>query len=384
MAVNLKDTLPSDSIFHYWLDYLNVIRSPISYDLLVGVGGLGTQLKRGVWFDQQQFKIYPNISLLVVGPSGIGKDTTINAAEREIVRKFKRVPIIGGMSPEMIQEHMIKAGDPACVFLPAKELADFFGSKDYQKDMVKAITSILSNNAEIDLSLKGSQNRFIKNSTMTVFGGSTIEWLHSNMPKDSNEGGFYPRFIVLVEDEGKRNDTAVIPSLPPEDLMRSSQGIKNFEEAAKCVIDRYQNFGSLKFLRSAEQMYSEWCANAHNIFPSIASRYSARSWDHCLRLAMMCTMSRMQEKIAAQDVGFAISVMNRVAERIEEVFEPPTIEYKMIREIFKMLPCSKNSIYKELQKRYKPTEIERVYLHLNGSGQVKSSSARDGMVIKGD
>lgn len=349
---------------------------------MVGLCGLGTQLRRGVWFDQEHFLVHPNINLILVGPSGIGKDTTIDAAEREIVRKYKKVPVIGGNTIEMIQEHMIKAGDPSCVFLAAGEFTDFFGSKDYKQGIVQGLTTIMSNKDLVDLSLKSAQNRYIQRATMTMFGGSTIEWLHSNMPKDSNEGGFYPRFVILVEDEGKRNDTAVIPSLPPEDLMRSKHGKDAFQAGAHSVIQKYQNFGSMKFLKSAEAMYQDWCSSANKIFPPIANKYSQRAWNSLLRIAMMCTMSRFKDKIETQDVAFGISVMNRVAERIEEVFEPPTLEYKMIKEIMKMIPVKRNDLYKELQKRYKPSEMEKVYLHLLGSNQIKVS--KDGDILKGE
>lgn len=368
---NLQAALPKGSILHHWLDAQSILETPTSYDLLVAMAAVAAQLKRTVWFDQERFKVYPTISVLLVGPSGCGKDTSINQAIDHIVKHFKKVPIIEGKTLEAIHARLINY-NPACAVIPAKEFADFFGGADYKEGMLMGMTDLLSGNEYVDVSLKSAPNKQIIKPTITMLGGSTINWLHKKMPEGTMEGGFYPRFIVLCEDRPKRF-VPLIKALPPEELMAARQGLELFQLGVQGVIDAYTNFGELKFLRSAEGLFTKWYERRHSEFSLNAEAWAHRSRDHALRIAMISAMCQGEAHITVGDVEFALCVIRYIAARIDRLFAPPTIEARMITDIMRLLPCAKNMLFVQLQKSYRPFEMQRVYQYLMETKQITTT-----------
>ena len=122
--MTLKTSLPRDSLIHYWCAALSITEMPHSWQVLTGLTIVGALLERCVFFDQEEFRIWPAQSLLLVGPSGIGKDTAIDRVE-EAVRTIggerwagSPTRIIGGRTIEKVWDAMVELGDPAsCVIL---------------------------------------------------------------------------------------------------------------------------------------------------------------------------------------------------------------------------------------------------------------------------
>ncbi len=365
---NLRDALPQGSILHHWLDARSIYETPVSYDLITGLAAVGAQLKRGVWFDQKNHHIYPTFSVLLIGASGTGKDTAINAAIKQIIQHHKRVKVVEGKTIEAIQAQLALI-DPACAVIPAKEFADFFGGADYKQGMLAGITDLLSGNDAVDISLKGKPGQTIRFPTITMFGGSTVQWLHTGMPKDAMDGGFYPRFVIICEDAPKRK-VAVVKALPPEELMIADTGLKLFHTGVQGVIDAYGAYGEIAFLRSAERLYQEWYDVREKDFSLPAERYAFRCRDNCLRIAMISAMCQAERFITVADVEFAITCMKHVAARIDRLFAPQTIEARIIADVLRSLPIHKDALYVKLQKQYRPQDIKLVCEHLRNTRQI--------------
>jgi len=190
--------IPKDSLLLEWCKILSTTEVPVSYQVACGVSLIGVLCKRSVYIDQQPiggvgWKVYPNQSVMLVGPSGIGKDTAINFTQRQL-EKYGSIPIIGGRTIEALYQRLISIGDPAVAYLPIGELTSFLGGKDYQKSMTQEITNLLSSNESVDISNKGdltfSGPKVIKRPTITMHCGSTIEWLHKAMPSEADRFRF--------------------------------------------------------------------------------------------------------------------------------------------------------------------------------------------------
>src|SRR6185369_4695642 len=50
---------------------------PFSYVLTSAMAMMGASIGRKVWLDQDVHTIYPIVNLLLIGPSGIGKSTSL-------------------------------------------------------------------------------------------------------------------------------------------------------------------------------------------------------------------------------------------------------------------------------------------------------------------
>ena len=75
--------------------------------------------------------------VLLVGPSGSGKDTIINPS-CNLLKNLGGQYVVG-RTLEAVKESLTQMGDPAIGYINASELADFLGCKDYQAGLVQTL-----------------------------------------------------------------------------------------------------------------------------------------------------------------------------------------------------------------------------------------------------
>jgi len=323
------------------------------------MAAIGAMLKRTCWVDQEEFKIYPNMSVLLVGPSGIGKDTAIDGAEWIIQQVGGPVRVIGGKTPETITDVMQRIGDPAAALIPAGELSEFFGSKDYQQDMVGVITDLLSTKDYKDISLKSRPNIRIMKPTLTMLGGSTRDWLHKAMPEEAMSGGFYPRFLIICEEQPKHKVAWIKYSLTEEQKARAEGTKEKFLKGVHTILRDFCAIGEMVPREGAKEAYEKFYDVRTKFFSPVAAAYAHRCRDTTLRLAMLCAISRFHNYLDRSDFEFSTSVIEYVGSRIDTALAPPTAHARLEQDLYKLLPAKKSVLWKQLSKKYDPFLIQK-------------------------
>jgi hypothetical protein len=289
------------------------------------------------------------------------------------------VPIIGGRSPETITDILYRQqADPTVAVIKAGELSDFFGKKDYQSGMLQCITDLLSNNPFVDISLKSAQDRKILRPTITVMGGSTKEWLHSAMPDGSMEGGFYPRFLIVVDDVIKRQVSWVKKIVDPKELEAALSAKAGFIEGLKLICRDMKNIGEYSMLDDAFQVYDEYYTNRKGIFSPMTEAYAHRSRDLVLKISMLSAVMRFKAVMDIKDMIFATDVLRFVAERIDAALAPPTIHSKIRQDLMRLLPCTHTYLLMHLTKKYDPGQVMKtVNTLLNDSREIEKQKGNN-------
>jgi len=352
--------VPEDSLLNLWLEARQILETPYSFDLAVAMSTIGACLKRTCWIDQKRFRVYPNMSTLLVGHSGIGKDTAIDGGE-EILQELDLVPVIGGRTSETISEKLLGLGDPAAAVILAGELSEFFGPKDYQKGMMETITDLMSTKAYKDISLKSQkdQPRRIMRPTLTMMGGSTRDWLHTAMPEHAMSGGFYPRFLIVCEDEVKRQVAWVKYSLPPEEIRQADDAHEGFILGAREIFRKFSNIGEMVPRNGGQEAYEKFYAEREQYFSTAAAPYAHRCRDTALRIAIISAVSRFHDYVDKTDFEFAAHLMEYIGARVDEALAPPTVFGKIERDIMKLLPTTAAYLYRQLGLKYEHRFIEQ-------------------------
>lgn len=363
---DLVKALPLQSILHYYIHARALIEPPVSYDLLCGAAVLSLALKRDVWVDQEMWKVYPAMSVMLVGPSGVGKNTAIGAAKE--IAKLLEVPIIGGNTIEALVDQVQRCGNPASCLITAEELADMIGKKDYQQGLISGITDLLDTKDFKDISLKSSSRR-IQAPTVGFMCGSTPLWLHSMLPKDSMGGGFYGRFLVAAEKEAKRF-TSLTKRLPKADRDAAKEALGNFNTTAICVRDFCRGKGELEFSKAASDLYHNWYAVRHGQFSALANDYAHRSRDHAIRLALVSAVSCLRSTIEEEDVHFALTVVTHIAHNIDVVVAQASPEAELGEKILATLPTTHAEVLRTFSKGYAMRLIKDALMLLRESEQV--------------
>ena len=379
--------IPKDSFFFEWCKIFFTTEVPLSYQVACGISLIGVLCKRHVYIDQQPiggvgWKVYPNQSVMLVGPSGIGKDTAINFVTRQL-EKYGSVPIIGGRTIEALYQRLISIGDPAVAYLPIGELTSFLGGKDYQKSMTQEITNLLSSNESVDISNKGDLTfngpKIIRRPTITMHCGSTIEWLHKAMPDGALEGGFMGRFLIIVESLGGRQ----VPLLKYE---TQDQGEKlelleahlRWSEGLAQIVKRVSRpLGEMILMEDAVHAYQNWYHNRFKLFSKATLPYANRSRDTVLRLAMLMALTRGHFGwVEEADIRFGCGLLSSMASRIDGAVVPPTIEAQAAKDILELLPLEWSKVLRELGRKYNIRLLQNAQEMLVASQQVSKHGER--------
>lgn len=371
--------LPRNSIFHHWVNSLSITEVPVSYQVFGGFALLGGLLARNCYFDQEKFKVYPNLSTLFVGPSGIGKDTIINQVT-QVVRTAlgSTTPrIIEGKTVEMAFDLLAKLDKPAAAFLLAPEITAFLGGRDYQKSMVQDITNLLSNNEILDTST-ATKPRIIQQPTISMLAGSTAEWLHKAMPDGSMEGGFIPRFVVIFEEYSSRHVPMIKYDLSQKELRESKRLQELFTVELLRVVEQVKAKTPLNIIPDGEAkvLYREWYINRFDRYSPNIREYANRCRDQVLRFSMLIALSCGRVYISGEDMECAVALTDYIANRVELAIRPVSREERIADAIRRMLPASTQSISERLAKSFTRDELHRTLVAMQRTGELTRAHDR--------
>jgi hypothetical protein len=372
--------LPKDSLLQNLLTYMSSTEVPLSYTIAGGLSVIGAILRRQRWIDQMDWRVYPNQSILFIGPSGVGKDTAINKMQKFIggLTPLTRVPVIGGTTLEGLHTRLAELPKPAAAYIPAPEITAFFGKSDYQANMLTGITNLLSNGEAVDITTKGSfllhhTPTVIYQPTLTLHGGSTVEWLHKGMPEGTLEGGFMGRFLIVIEEIGSKFIPLVKRDMTQEKITFLRGELQKWEGGLEYLVRACGKGAELILLPEAEDLYANWYYNRFKIFSRAVMPYANRSRDMVLRLAMLMALSRRHLRwVDGEDMQFAIDLIGEVAKKIDAVVLPPSAEAQVAQKILDLLPATPGEIYTTLGLRYSlAKQIDPALALLRATGRIE-------------
>lgn len=361
--------IPKDSYIRDWLVTFGGLETPQSYLVLVALSAVGSLLRRNVWFDQVHWKIYPNLSCFLVGPSGVGKDTAIDQAV-DLVRYYNG-NIIENETSEGFSAIIAEAKeDPSCFFVPGHEAASFFGRKDYQGGKVEKFTDWLTTKkGPTDFSTKSEPNKTAMNVTLTLQLGSTAAWIQNNMPTGTLEGGFFPRFVVLNEDYPSKHVPLLKYGFTINEIREWKAAKKRFYDSIGKILERWNvNPGEIVPRQEAIDYYTNWYCNRFKYYGPNVREYANRSRDQLLRVAMLCAILRDRNYIDKDDCIFADMFLRYAGSTLEEAIRPQSTEQKCqeaYEHIIRSLgPKPRFEILALLRKSYDQTTISKAETQL--------------------
>jgi energy-coupling factor transporter ATP-binding protein EcfA2 len=365
--------IPTDSHLRHFIDVLKVTEVPDSFTYLIGMSVIGAILRRYVYVNQVLWKVFPTLRVFLVGPSGCGKDTCIDEAEKVLRGVRRKLPIIGGRTYENLLKEISEQNPPHIVYIPVYELTSLFGKKDYQGGVMEGLTNILSDKEYVNASIKSDKKPVILfKPTLTLHIGSTRDWLQSNTPDGALGGGFFPRFVVVSEDYSGKHRPLIKSAVTPKERKASDQGRLDFIAWLDELAERFRsNAGQEIYMTTeAQDLYSEWYKLRHKYFPPTVRPYAERSRDQVLRFALVMALSRDKTFISEEDMQFAIDLMHYLAQRIDEAMLPSTTEAKAAQEILSILPCSQGEIYGNLTKTFNRRVLQNALENLRDAGRI--------------
>ncbi len=316
-----------DSYIHYMKD----TEYPIPYHIWNAVSCIAGALQRRVYIPWGRQIIYPNMFIILVGPSGVGKGESMKPAidifqETELPTAAEAITVaelINFMQQSENKYLDIATGrtiEHSSVHVFARELSVLLGQRDMKK--ISHLTDWYDSHDIWRNATKTAGKNFIKGVCLNILGACAPDWFPSMLPPEAMGGGFTSRIIFVVEDKMDK-----IIALP-----QYTDGHKKLRDqlANDLKILAAQNFSGPFNLNQAAlnlyaQIYTDQQSSIKNDIYPIQDKafrgYVARRMLHLRKISISMAASRGSEgDIFPQDIQRAFAILKNAEKKMPRLF----------------------------------------------------------------
>ena len=313
-----------------YLKYTENSEPPRSYHIWTAISLIAAALQRKVYMKWGFDKIFPNMYIVLVGPSGKCRKGTAMNIGKEILKDVG-VPMT---SESVTREALIRAmqrstdnyqerSSGRIVFhcsltCHSDELSVFLGQNDVK--FLSTLTDWYDSRDIWRYETKGGGTDEIKGVCFNLLGATAPDWFQSILPQEAIGGGFTSR-VIFVSEEDKEKTVA-------EHILTDEE--KRMREALRRDLERISILaGEVTFSKEAKAAYVDWYTEEEKKieagqFPVADQRfagYSTRRATHIKKLSMILSMSRDDSmEIQLEDFERAKSVLTAVERKMHNTF----------------------------------------------------------------
>lgn len=313
-----------------YLEYADETEPPLAYHTWIALSCLGSSLRRRCFLRWGYETIYPNMYVVLVGPSGRCRKGTAMKMGYEIIKNIG----LKIASESVIREALIrtmKTGvdsfiDPqtklihyhSSITIHSPELSVFLGQNNVK--FLADLTDWYDCAEKWTYETKNSGVDTIQGVCLNILGATAADWLVSILPQEAIGGGFTSRIIFVVEENKRKTVPEYIPSARSKILV-------------KALSDDLEKIGTLAgqfvFSPDAKDMYISWYEeqDRNTLKGKMAvsdprfAGYCERRATHIRKLCMLFTASRGDDMlILPDDFERATNVLAAAEVKMPKVF----------------------------------------------------------------
>ncbi len=327
MARELSDWLSK------YLEYTENSESPISYHTWCGLSVIAGALQRRVYLRWGLGRtIYPNLYVVLVGPSGRTRKGVAIGIAKEFLKKLPSVTVTPESSSGRqamimaMKRAIVNFQDPSdgkikfhcSVTAFSEELSVFLGQGDIA--YLSNLTDWYDSKDDWEYETVGRGKDSLQGLCLNLMGGTAPDWIQSMIPQEALGGGFTSRIIFIVEEVKRKIIPKYIPTQEELDMQATLQ--RDLERISQLA-------GEITFDEEAEQLYVDWYIDqdkklSAGILPVADTRfagYNERRATHLQKLMILCSASRSDElKIRAADFHRALDLLHSAEINMPKTF----------------------------------------------------------------
>ena len=292
---------------------------------------LAASLGRQFYLPFADFRIFPNMYVMLIGDPGTRKSTAIKTGKRilsasgydkfsaERTSKEKFLLDLEGVEDDtgsvkdasqvmrnLFGDDYIGA-DPREVFVVADEFNEFVGSGNLEfLSLLGSLWDWDDPNAPFKQRLKTSRSVSIFQPTINILSGNTHAGFAEAFPPQTLGLGFLSRLILVFgESSGKK---FAFPEKPPDSLRQ--QLVDEFTEI------KTQVSGEATITSKARDMLQTIYHSFEGLEDARFKHYSTRRYTHLLKLCLLTAAAARRIEIRAEDVLFANTLLTYTEHRM--------------------------------------------------------------------
>lgn len=219
-------------LIHEVLESTKYFEAPRRFYYWSTLAAISAVLKDKVWFDMAgNYNIYPNIYVLLFGPSGVRKGPAIALAD-DLVSRVDNTRVIDGRSSieAVIKElgtFTTRPGkDPikdSCGFMVASELSSSIIGNVAAMDIMTNLYDRLYNEKEWRYRLKVGESAKLMKPTITWLAGTNEELFKDFVPEKNLKGGLIGRMFVISEIHKNTTNSLMYKTAVPDRVQLAAQ-----------------------------------------------------------------------------------------------------------------------------------------------------------------
>jgi energy-coupling factor transporter ATP-binding protein EcfA2 len=300
---------------------------PILFRKWAGISAIASALQRKVRVELGlSLTFYPNLYVVLVGPSATGKGTAMKFAS-DIIEQVPSIrlsaqatslqALIRRMKETNLTDIDLVTGEQqyhSSLTIFSTEFTVFLGY--HNKELIAALCEWYDCQSRWSYETIARKKEEVIGVWVNLFAGTTPDSIQASLPIESIGGGLTSRIIFVVEE--RRAKLVVIPTKTEKEVMLQQALVNDLETISMIS-------GKMNYTEGFLAYYSDWCHDAANNPPFYDKKfdgYCGRRRKHLLTLSMICTASHSDDMImTADDIERASKLLAEVELKMGTVFK---------------------------------------------------------------
>jgi hypothetical protein len=313
-----------------WIDafmrYTDHSEPPVLYKMWTAITTIAAVLERKCYLEWGELTFYPNMYVVLVGPSGKCRKGTAMGVGARMLREIgktkmaaeavTRESLIRALKEAEEQQIDVETGEVTfhsslTIFSP--ELTVFLGYHNLQ--LISDITDWYDCRDHWTYRTKNMGTDDITGVWVNLFGATTPDLIRSAIPQDAIGGGLSSRIIFVYEEE--KSKTVADPFLSKDDLILREKLVNDLERI-------HTMRGKFHITEELLEKWIAWYEYQDANPPFVHSNfmgYVYRRPNHILKLCMVLSASSRDDMVIDSDTfDRALSILERTERKMLRTF----------------------------------------------------------------
>jgi hypothetical protein len=316
LHTNTLHAVPSkatrNDFFNKYLEVTSGTEVPTFFRRWSILTAVGAWIGRNAYFCHGDFKVYPNMYVMLLGAPGTRKSTAIKRAKKvlahagyttfaaEKTTKEKFLLDLSGIEGEEDVDGFLdlnlEEGATEC-FIVADEFNDFFGNNII--DFVSLLGVLWDYEGTYKSKVKNGVSVEIPDPTISILGGNTQSTFANTFPPEVIGQGFFSRMVAVYSEPTSKK--IAFPKAPDEDKV--DELAEHLQAMRTCCV------GELAITEDAVQLLEKIYLSWKPIEDERFAHYGNRRLGHLLKLIVIITVARLSQTIEKEDVTYANTIL---------------------------------------------------------------------------
>ena len=348
-----------DNWIEAYLKYTDNTEPPRVYREWTALSVIAAALERKCYLNWGHITFYPNMYIVLVGPSGKCRKGTAMGVGASMLREIGIEMAAEAITREALIRELDKAAktetDPetgdmmfhSSLTVFSQELTVFLGYNNVQ--LMSDITDWYDCRDRWTYRTKGSGTDDITGVWVNLIGATTPDLIKSTLPQDAIGGGLSSRIVFVYADE--KGKVVPDPFLTDEDQRLYEDLVSDLEQI-------HMMKGSYNFTDEFMAKYSAWYTHQEKNPPFYHPNFSGyvnRRQNHIIKMSMIISASQREDMLMTGDIfNEALGMLTEVEQKMPEVFKGygKSDNSDIITTILRTVAMEKKISKKEIMQRH--------------------------------